>query len=219
MKPKRIFIIRHGQSTANADLNVHAVIPDWKIPLTELGIDQSLKAGKYISDQISWEKLGVYVSPFLRTKETWRNMSVNIDSDNVDFVKEDPRLREQEWGHLGVAEEHSAIDKERQAYGHFFYRIPDGESGADVYDRMTGFLETIYRDFKKEDFPENVLIVTHGYAMRVLLMRWLHWTVDEFHNLGNSKNCQIVELNLNDEDKFDLVTPWPLKSNDYIKTK
>jgi len=26
----------------------------------------------------------------------------------------------------------------RQLYGRFFYRFPDGESAADVYDRITG---------------------------------------------------------------------------------
>ena len=213
MKPKRIFIIRHGQSLANADIHAHATIPDWKIPLTELGTLQSGVAGTYIADKIGNEKLGVYISPFERTKKTWRYMANNIPGHQIVFEKEDPRVREQEWGHLRVAEEYDVIDKERDEYGTFFYRIPDGESGADVYDRCTGFLDTLYRDFKKEDFPENVLIVTHGYTMRVLLMRWFHWTVEHFHNLGNSKNCQIVELNLNDNGKFDLITPWPLKTS------
>lgn len=31
------------------------------------------------------------------------------------------------------------MEKElRQRYGRFFYRFPDGESAADVYDRITG---------------------------------------------------------------------------------
>jgi broad specificity phosphatase PhoE len=25
-----------------------------------------------------------------------------------------------------------------------------------------------------------VMMVTHGLALRLFLMRWLHWTVDEF---------------------------------------
>jgi len=212
MKPSRIFIIRHGQSLANADINTHATIPDWKVPLTVLGMKQSQDAGKYIAEQIGNGKLGVYISPFLRTKETWNNMSVNIPGACIAFEKEDPRLREQEWGHLRVAEEYDGIEKERDAYGPFFYRIPDGESGADVYDRCTGFLSTIYRDFEKVDYPENILIVCHGFTMRVLLMRWFHWTVEHFHNLGNSRNCQIVELALNEKNKLEIVTPWPLKS-------
>ena len=53
----------------------------------------------------------------------------------------------------------------------FYYRIPDGESGADVYDRVSTFLETLYRDFAKPDYPENTIIVTHGMTLRLFFMR------------------------------------------------
>lgn len=35
---------------------------------------------------------------------------------------------------------------QRNLYGRFFYRFPDGESAADVYDRITGntFLKSHY---------------------------------------------------------------------------
>lgn len=212
MKPKRIFIIRHGQSESNADLAIHATVPDWKIPITELGVKQSLGGGDEVTDKMVPGKLGVYVSPFLRTRQTWENMSKNIDPNRIAFVKEDPRIREQEWGHLRCSEEYDPIEKERDEYGPFFYRIPDGESGADVYDRCTGFLDTLYRDFEKEDFPDNVLIVTHGFTMRVLLMRWFHYTVEYFHDMANSRNCQIVVLDKQTNGKFHVSTPWPLKS-------
>ena len=31
-----------------------------------------------------------------------------------------------------------------EEYGKFYFRIPDGESGADVYDRQKAFLNTLY---------------------------------------------------------------------------
>lgn len=31
----------------------------------------------------------------------------------------------------------------RMLYGRFFYRFPNGESAADVYDRITGIASTI----------------------------------------------------------------------------
>lgn len=212
MKAKRIFLIRHGQSLSNADPDAHATIPDWKIPLTDLGRVQSAIAGKAITLSIVNAGLGVYVSPYRRTRETWDCMKAAMTDPcqyDIRWVKEDPRLREQEWGHLRTAEQSDAIDAERQSYGPFFYRIPDGESGADVYDRCTGFLDTLYRDFEKPDFPSHVLIVTHGFTMRVLLMRWLHWSIEEFHLLQNSKNCQIAELQLCLNDRYRLVGHWP----------
>ena len=35
---------------------------------------------------------------------------------------------------------------ERLRFGRFFYRFPNGESGADVYDRMTIFEDHMVRD-------------------------------------------------------------------------
>jgi len=61
---------------------------------------------------------------------------------------------------------------ERAAYGHFFYRIPNGESAADAYDRVSGFNESLWRQFADEDFPSVLVLVTHGLMTRIFLMKW-----------------------------------------------
>lgn len=67
--------------------------------------------------------------------------------------------------------------QERADYGHFFYRIPNGESAADAYDRVSGFNESLWRSFGEEDFPSVCVLVTHGLMTRVFLMKWWvsHW--------------------------------------------
>jgi broad specificity phosphatase PhoE len=210
MKPKRITFIRHGESVGNVDRTVYTHTPDWKIALTEHGKEQAVAAGEsFVWTEPKLKDLGVYVSPYKRTRQTWENMKLPIAMSGVDikFVKEDPRLREQEWGNLrpnGFAK----IEQERESYGPFFYRFAHGESGADVYDRATGFLNTIYRDFEKSDFPENVLIVTHGFTMRILLMRWLHWTAEHFHGLKNPHNCEMHTIELQSDGKYRLITEF-----------
>lgn len=62
--------------------------------------------------------------------------------------------------------------QERADYGHFFYRIPDGESAADAYDRVSGFNESLWRSFGDENFPSVCVLVTHGLMSRVFLMKW-----------------------------------------------
>ena len=68
--------------------------------------------------------------------------------------------------------------QERADYGHFFYRIPNGESAADAYDRISGFNESLWRQFgeKEEEGGEAkasvYVIVTHGLMTRVFLMKW-----------------------------------------------
>lgn len=41
------------------------------------------------------------------------------------------------------------IMRERRSIGAFYYRFPDGESGADVYDRVDNFVEHLHRKFRR----------------------------------------------------------------------
>ena len=55
-------------------------------------------------------------------------------------------------------------------FGRFFYRFPQGEAGLDVYNRVTGFIETVRRRHTGSECC--IVIVTHGLALRLFLMRW-----------------------------------------------
>ena len=205
MKPRRIILIRHGQSEGNADQMAYSRTQDYKLNLTETGREEAKNAGRKISELIGEEGLYVYVSPYFRTRQTYDEISKSV-SQNVTQTTEDPRLREQDWGHLRHPDDSKLIENERDEYGTFYYRIPSGESGADVYDRVSTFFETIHRDFSKEDFPENVLIVTHGLTLRLFLMRWLHWSVEMFERAASPANCQIVIMEKQEDDRFQLVS-------------
>lgn len=50
--------------------------------------------------------------------------------------------------------------QERADYGHFFYRIPNGESAADAYDRVSGFNESLWRQFNDDDFASVCVLGT-----------------------------------------------------------
>ena len=79
------------------------------------------------------ERVSVYVSPYRRTHETFR--AFDLDPERV-RVREEPRLREQDWGNWQDRDDVRLQKAYRDAYGHFFYRFAQGESGADVYDRV-----------------------------------------------------------------------------------
>ena len=49
-------------------------------------------------------------------------------------------------------------------------------------------------------------------GVRVFLMRWFHWTVEEFENLQNPKNCQVVVLEKTSDERYKIVSP--LKTRD-----
>lgn len=99
--------------------------------------------------------------------------------------------------------------QERADYGHFFYRIPNGESAADAYDRVSGFNESLWRQFGEDDcasvcvlgksglhpreiFTDIWLAVTHGLMSRVFLMKWYHFSVEYFEDLRNVNHCEFL---------------------------
>jgi broad specificity phosphatase PhoE len=218
MKPKNIFLIRHGQSEGNVNKAIYAKKPDYALSLTEVGEAQARVAGEDLLRMGgNWGNFAVYYSPFFRTIETFNNISLakNKIYDvgfNRRWVREEPRIREQEWhGKLPIDGYSQEKENERDNYGHFYYRFDGGESCADVYDRVSDFMDTLHRDFQKDDYPENCLIVTHGMTMRLIIMRWFHNTVEEFETWGNPDNCQIVRLQRNHEDKYDIVGGNPFK--------
>jgi len=68
-----------------------------------------------------------------------------------------------------------------------------------VFDRVSAFLGTFHRDMQQVNAEINVdntaaLFVTHGITARLFLMRWLHWSVDEFEELHNPPNCGLLHL-------------------------
>lgn len=209
MKPERIFIVRHGQSQGNVDREIYKDIPDYALKLTNLGRRQAVKVGQKISNIIQGESIQYYVSPFWRTRQTYLEI-VKKNLNSIFSYYEDPRLREQEWsqrlGSRGGYKDNEEM--ERDNYGHFYYRFNNGgESCADVFDRMSSFMGTMFRDFKKPTFPKNVIIVSHGMTMRLFIMRWFHVSVEEFETWGNPKNCEYFLLERRENEKYELVTP------------
>jgi len=208
MKPKRIILIRHGESEGNVDRLVYGEKPDYALLLTSKGTEQAATAGIRLRELVRNEHLHFYVSPLFRTRQTFLEIAKNFPASQYNW-QEEPRLREQEWGHLRTLEQCRVVDKERDAYGIFYFRIPDGESAADVYDRVSDFFNTLFRDFEKPGFPPNAVMITHGMSIRLFLMRWFHYTVEEFEVLANPANCAIVLMELQENGKYKLVSRLP----------
>lgn len=184
MKPKRIILIRHGESEGNVDKKMYNQKPDYSLELTQKGLNQALEAGKKLKEIVTDESLFFYVSPMWRTRSTFEQIAKGLGRKDFTYLEE-PRIREQEWGHLRDLEECKKVEADRDAYGTFYFRIPDGESAADVFDRVSDFFGTMHRDFEKPNYPNNTIIISHGMSIRLFLMKWFHWTVEEFEVLKN----------------------------------
>ncbi|TMX00137.1 phosphoglycerate mutase-like protein AT74H [Solanum pennellii] len=211
--PKRIILVRHGESEGNKDDAMYTITPDYRIPLTPKGIDQAKEAGSRIFDIVSdngsednW-KVYFYVSPYVRARSTLREIGRAFSRRRVLGVREECRIREQDFGNFQVADRMKVIKETRERFGRFFYRFPEGESAADVYDRVSSFLESLWRDIDMNRLHHdpnddlNLVIISHGLASRVFLMKWFKWTVEQFEYLNNLGNCgfRVLQLGLGGE--------------------
>jgi broad specificity phosphatase PhoE len=228
MKPKRIILVRHGESEANVDFSVLQKKPDFAINLTQKGREQALETGPLIAISANETKhpslcdkydCWFYVSPYYRTRQTKDEIIKAFKPDRIKVI-EDPRLREQEHTPRVMKGEYdrASVEQERDDYGHFYYQFEGGESCANVYDRISDFLGTLYRDFEKDNFPSTCCIVSHGMTNRVFLMRLLKLTVEEFEFLRNPTNCGIYTLNIQPNGKYALAEEprkWPQRNCKY----
>ncbi|KAI2692754.1 hypothetical protein LCP963914a_848 [Penicillium roqueforti] len=210
-KPRMIILVRHAQSEGNKNRDIHQTTPDHRVKLTAEGYRQADDAGHRLRDLLQPDDtLHFFTSPYRRTRETTEGIIESLTSDTPapspfrkDTIKvyEEPRLREQDFGNFQpCSTEMERMWMERADYGHFFYRIPNGESAADAYDRVSGFNESLWRQFGEDDFASVCVLVTHGLMARVFLMKWYHWSVEYFEDLRNINHCEFLVLTLNPEN-------------------
>jgi len=187
----------------NVDDRAYVTTADWRIPLTDLGKKQAEEAGKQLRDVICEKDASVvfYYSPYLRTKQTLDVIMPFFDENEVLSSQEEPRISEQQIGNFQNVQQVLDAKAERSKFGRFFYRFPSGEAGLDVYNRVSSFIPTLVRDCTQYDIAGhdlnnlNIVIVTHGLALRLFLMRWFQWSVDDFEQSQNPENCELITMN------------------------
>ena len=208
--PKRIVLVRHGESTGNLDESEYTRTPDSQIPLTQNGHVQATQTGAMLRDLFDANddpeyKCFFYISPYRRSKQTALGIAQAFEKRHISGVREEPQLREQDFGNFQDLKQKKAEKRERQYFGRFFYRFPNGESGADVFDRITIFEDHMVRDIDAGRFNKdtNMILCTHGLTLRLFLMRWFHWTVAEYERVANPANSTPIILERIDDPTVD----------------
>lgn len=174
--PKSVWLVRHGQSTANlarqkAEAEKLATIDyherEMDVPLSAFGVGQSAAVGDWFKFQPEKPSV-IYCSPYLRTLETARLIAENAGFQNVEIIQ-DERIRERELGifdrltRLGAMQKYPDEFERREHLGKFYHRPPGGENWADVALRLRNF----WRDLCLTRADEKILIVTHEVVIRV----------------------------------------------------
>jgi len=248
--PQKLIFIRHGQSEGNVNEEIYSRYPDSDIRLTKLGFEQARRAGEILKNQILSKgkdsKVHFIVSPYVRTMETFHGLvSAWCDPKEFDNVEdederlklwygrlakvgvtfnEDPRIREQDFGNYQDKDTIEKAKRERFKFGIFYYRFPNGESASDVFDRMSTFLDSLWRIFSNHD-SQNYVLVTHGISIRVLLARYYRYSIDQFNLLVsfyrdnhiffdivtallNENNLSIILVYSHENSQIQVIVRW-----------
>lgn len=209
--PKLIWLVRHGESTANLArrkaeaknlLTIDFPEREMDVPLSENGVRQSVRLGNWFAAS-SEKPTIVYSSPYLRTSETARLIAETAKFENI-RVFCDERLREREFGIFDRLTWRGSLEKfpeemeKRAALGKFYYRPPSGESWCDLAFRVRG----VWRDIRDDLAGENVMIVTHEAVIRVFRYVLEDLTEREIlaiDKAGNVENCAVTSYDFMSE--------------------
>lgn len=191
-RPRRLILVRHGESEANVDRKITSVVPDHSLHLTKKGREDALEAGNMLRRVIGSDTVEFLVSPYVRTWETFSGIAQAWGGTDKLPSRSEILVREQDFGNFDKPDM-GELHKEKKDFGQFYYRFPEGESPADLYSRASTFLETLYRRWE-HSVEDNLVIVSHRIFLTVFMMRFFRFTLEEYYNLAELKNCEVVVL-------------------------
>eukprot|EP00656_Telonema_subtile_P044402 TRINITY_DN50664_c0_g1_i1.p1 TRINITY_DN50664_c0_g1~~TRINITY_DN50664_c0_g1_i1.p1 ORF type:complete len:471 (+),score=93.67 TRINITY_DN50664_c0_g1_i1:129-1541(+) len=202
--PDRVIVLRHGESEGNVDHSIYTSKGDSLLELTDTGLQQARDAGARLAKVVGDSRVFVAVSPFERAIQTLYGLyQGGFPRSQVGVVHHDPRIREQEFGNFQNPGLTATVRAEEAKVGRFYYRRPNAESSADVFDRVSGFWEALLSDgptsllLQREQTYDTCLLVTHGLTIRLMLMVIYQWSVDTFESVYNLGNCNHYTLRKN----------------------
>ncbi len=195
--PRRLFLIRHGESAGNV-ANATALARgleelalagrDMDVPLSELGREQARALGSWFRSIGAVDV--VYTSPYRRARET-AAIALEHAGSTVEVVC-DERLREREFGVLdrltkaGIEARHPEQAAARAFLGKLYHRPPGGESWVDVAARVRAF----YADVRLDHTDDTVVVVAHQAV--ILLFRYALERIAEDDLLAIDRAEEIV---------------------------
>jgi broad specificity phosphatase PhoE len=190
-----IKICRHARSKHNTGSLDIRDVGDFRVPLADDGAAQALQVGSENAEFLRTPGTLFYRSPYLRVRQTMDNILLGAGlqapgGEPEVRVYEDPQLREVEHGYKCVDEQGPM----RELHGWFYYRFEGGESPADCYDRCASFIESMMQQIRRKSGTHQVFICTHGLTARILVMRFLYLSVEQFEIMENPQNCDVITI-------------------------
>lgn len=187
-KPPRIILCRHAESIEDVDNTVYEILEDLQIPLTKKGSHQAHDFGTVLAQLVKHSShVRFYTSPGVRNVQTLK-IVLPMLSDNISLhIETEPLIVKQDWGKFDL-KDRPAIEADRYKTGVLRYTFPQGESAKSMIRRLKKFRRKIIK--VQKNTGHDIVVFSHGFEFRVLLMLMLGWTEKEFESFGNLRNCE-----------------------------
>lgn len=191
--------MRHAESLEDIDNTAYERIADEDMPLSERGRKQATEFGlDFVSNFGTCCQMEIILSPSKRVLETAEILVSKLPPNIKWSLTTDHLIAKEDWGNVTIYNR-SEIEKERYRIGVLRYQFPGGESGAEMLFRFKLFARKL--QIQLATYATTILVITHGFEMRVLLKSLLDWSEEYFESLAHPKHCEIKRLIL-DGDKF-----------------
>lgn len=191
----RVYLLRHGETTYNADNNRYCGRTD--APLTAKGLQQAREVAKLL-EHIRFD--GIYSSPLSRAFETAKIASGDKPVEKVDrlieadfgkwegktrteFIAEDPGL----WASW------SENPESTKAGG-------TGETALEVANRVEGF----FKEIQQKHPTGNILVVAHNGVNRFFISRQLGMPLKNYRRIVQ-ENSSLTVIELGGPESFSLT--------------
>ena len=164
---KTFYFVRHGETDWNKIGRIQGLTD---IPLNDFGLSQAIEISKHLSNlPISY----IYSSPLKRA-----SMTADIISKKIGVkVKTNPLLREVCFGDAEgkiyselpchIKSLFDAIFIGGSNVQHIDMRLSNAESFDEIFLRFMSFMDSVPMD------EDNVLLVTHGAFIKIVLLKFL----------------------------------------------
>ena len=185
----RVIFVRHGEAEGNVSHNFHG---HFNSNLTPNGYAQAERAAQRLKDELIDV---IYASDLTRTLETAKPIA---KIKNLD-IHLDEQLREINGGDWENVAWDELPNLHKESYDNWLNSphllvMPNGESMVDFQDRL---LSAVKRIVQKHE-GENICIVTHGTAIKVMLCEYYGKLLSEMPEMLWHDNASISIVEFDD---------------------
>lgn len=184
------YIVRHGQSQANAK----GILQGAKIntPLTQKGQQQALQT-KAKLNSIKFDK--IYASPLLRAGQTATLLAptcpitFDVRLKEYDYGQLDGRLESEVWQELPqyFDTQHNLLPS--------FQNFPSAQKFADVQNKLQTFFAEVTAKYPQA----KILVVSHGFTIK-LMLDWL-LGIENLVNVNEPQNAGVTVFEITASSK------------------